>query len=243
VLTTALTKVLSLGWGGWTAPRAKDETGTMPPEIYEASGRYRKEYILVPGDSIEVSVWRVPEVSRSVTVRPDGYISLPTLSQIKASGKTFPELEQELTERFSVRLKDPSVTVIAVKLRENMVYVMGDVTSQRAVPLQQARTVMQAIAMAGGPIRSSSLEDVSLVRVGSDGVLRALPIDAGAESQVSPFLVMSTIQLEPDDVIFVPESARSEVLRFLDDFIGRPLQYINLIGNTAINYRILEDTF
>jgi polysaccharide export outer membrane protein len=225
-----------------TSPTTQEEL-PIPQKVYSAKGKFKKEYIIAPGDSIEISVWRVPEVSRVVIVRPDGYISLPTVSQVQASGKSFTELEEALTKRFSERLNEPNVTAIAVKVRENMVFVIGDVNVPRAIPLHEARTVMQAVTMAGGAKRSGQVDNVSIIRLGEDGIVRAIPLQASNDGQPSPYLAMSIAQLQPDDIIFVPETGRSEVLRFLDDFVGRPLQYVNIIGNTVLSYRIIDTNF
>ena len=124
-----------------------------------------------------------------------------------------------------------------------MVYVVGDVNIPRAIPLHQASTVMEAVTIAGGTKRSGGPDDISVIRLGDDGILRAIPILSSKEGQPSPYLSMTLAQLQPDDIIFVPETSRSEVLRFLDDFIGRPLQYVNIIGNTILSYRVLEENF
>jgi protein involved in polysaccharide export with SLBB domain len=124
-----------------------------------------------------------------------------------------------------------------------MVFVIGEVNIPRAIPLHQARTAMEAVTIAGGPKRSGLVEDVSIIRLGDDGVLRAIPIQTDLEGQPSPYMAMSIAQLQPDDIIFVPETGRSEVLRFLDDFVGRPLQYVNIIGNTVLSYRIIDQNF
>ncbi|MFQ3250235.1 MAG: polysaccharide export outer membrane protein [Glaciecola sp.] len=231
-----------MGAGCTTSPTTEDEIA-LPKEVYQAKGKFKKEYIIAPGDSIEISVWRVPEVSRVVIVRPDGFISLPTVRQVQASGKSFTELEDELTLRFSERLNDPNVTAIAVKVRENMVFVVGDVNMPRAIPLHEARTVMEAVTFAGGAKRSGQVDNVSIIRLGEDGIMRAIPIVTSDDGQPSPYLAMSVAQLQPDDIIFVPETGRSEVLRFLDDFVGRPLQYVNILGNTVLSYRIIDDNF
>jgi polysaccharide export outer membrane protein len=239
----AVTSICCLMFAGCTTiPTTEDEL-PLPQEIYSAKGKFKKEYIIAPGDNIEISVWRVPEVSRVVVVRPDGYISLPTVSQVQASGKSFTELEEILTKRFSERLNEPNVTAIAVKVRDNMVFVIGEVNIPRAIPLHQARTVMEAVTIAGGPKRSGLVANVSIIRLGDDGVLRAIPIQTDLEGQPSPYMAMSIAQLQPDDIIFVPETGRSEVLRFLDDFVGRPLQYVNIIGNTVLSYRIIDRNF
>lgn len=211
-------------------------------KIVEAKGRYVKEYLLMPGDRVEISVWQVPEVSRVVQVRPDGKISLPTVSGINAAGLTFEGLEAELTARLSDRLRDPLVTVIAVDIREVNVYVLGDVAVQRAVPLRQARTAIEAITAAGGLLRTAAKREISIIRLGDDGILRAIPVAIPEDrGQPVPLLVLSGTLLEPDDIVFVPEGKRSEAIRWLDDFVGRPLSYINAAASTVLSYRVIQE--
>ena len=206
---------------------------------FEARGKFRKQYVLVPGDTIEVSVWRVPEVSRTVVVRPDGKISLPTLSGVQAAGSTLEDLEQHLAELFSARLKDPQVTVIATTVRQRMVYVVGDVAHPTSVPLQQVATPMQAVAAAGGFLRSGARDDVSIIRLGEDGVLRAVPVAVAGDAQPDAYLALSSSVLQEDDIIFVPETKRSEAMRFIDDFIARPLSSISALTNVYLSYKVV----
>lgn len=220
----------------FTNPRPSRAEIPVDAEVIEASGKFRKEYVLVPGDQIEVSVWRVPEVSRVVVVRPDGNISLPMLHSVKAAGLTFPELEEKLTKLFAERLLDPDVTIIATQIRQSMVYVLGDVGLPKAVPLHQATTAVQAIALAGGLRRTGAIRDVSIVRLGEDGILRAVPVEVEEADQTAPYLALSLAVLQPDDIVFVPESGRSEVVRFMDEFVGRPLSYM-------VSFRVIEQGF
>jgi len=212
-------------------------------KIVEAKGRYVKQYLLMAGDRIEISVWQVPEVSRVVQVRPDGKISLPTVSGIKAAGLTFEELEEELTTRLSERLRDPIVTVIAVDIRSANVFVLGDVATQRAVPLRQATTALEAITAAGGMLRSAASREVSIIRLGEDGILRAIPVQVPERGQPVPHMSLTIAMLQPDDIVFVPERKRSEAIRFLDDFVGRPLSYINAAASTVLSYQVLQDYY
>ena len=213
------------------------------PDIVEIEGKFIKEYVLVPGDRIEVSVWQVPEVSRTVQIRPDGRISLPTVSGVQAAGKTFDELETTLTERLSERLNEPIVTVIGVDIRQNMVYVVGDVPRPGALPIRDAASASEAISLAGGFMRTGAARSVSIIRLHEDGVIRATPVEVIDDGEPTSYMALVGMALQPDDVIFVPESNRSEAIRWLDDFIGRPLGYINLIGNSVFNYRIIRDNF
>ena len=225
-ILTRLLLVTVLGLGGCVSSKSVEPEVVVKPEVIEILGRYKKEYVLVPGDKIEVSVWRVPEVSRTVVVRPDGYISLPTLSNVQAAGLSFAELTDDLTRLFSVRLREPKVTIIAAELREPMVYVLGDVNNQRAVPLRSATTAIEAIASVGGAKRSGGIAEVSIIRLGEDGILRAIIVNPAGDGQPDPYLALSTYTLQAGDVLFVPETSRSEVVRFIDDFIIKPLKEI-----------------
>ena len=218
-----------------------DEVLPVDPELIELKGKYRKEYVLVPGDTIEISVWQVPEVSRTVAVRPDGKISLPTVSGVEAAGRTFEELEKELHDRLSERLVDPIVTVIAVDIRPSSVYVLGDVTVQRAMPLREATTAIEAISGAGGFRTTSAKRFVSIIRMDDEGIIRAIPIEVSGEAQPSAMLNLALTPLQADDIVFVPESNRAEVLRFLDDLVGRPLGYVSQLGGLLVNYRFLQE--
>ena len=225
---------------GCTSTQSLKPNVDVAAETYEALGRYKKQYTLVPGDKIEVSVWRVPEVSRNVVVRPDGYISLPTLNDVQAAGLSFSELTEKLTALFSKRLKEPLVTVIALEVREPMIYVVGEVNRQMAVPLRHASTALEAIASAGGAKRSASVSNVSIIRLQEDGVLKALPVLPLEDGQPDPYMVLSVAVLKTDDVVFVPESHRNEVVRFLDDFVNRPLTSVNLLVDTYTNFKLIE---
>jgi protein involved in polysaccharide export with SLBB domain len=231
----------SLTQGACTNPRAQHPDLRAEPAVIQASGKFRKEYLLVPGDQIEVSVWRVPEISRTVVVRSDGAISLPLIDDVQAAGLTTRELKAKLTELLAHRLVNPDVSVIAVQSRPATVYVLGDVKNPTAVPLRGATTAIQAIGLAGGFVRSSAASDVSIIRLLSEGRLVAIPVDVKDKSQPGPYMALSLVLLQPDDIVFVPENGRSEVTRFLEDFIGKPLLYANFLADTYLNYRVVKD--
>ncbi len=207
-------------------PRTNVEQVAAKPELIQSSVRFQKEYLLFPGDQIEVAVWRVPEASRTVTIRSDGMISLPILQDVMAAGLSARELAEKLTRMFSGRLLNPEVAVIPMVVRQAQVYVMGDVKNPTSVPLRNAQSVVQAIGIAGGFLRSGAEHDVTIIRLGKDGYLKAIPVDVEARGQPGPFIALALQQLEPDDVIFVPEHGRSQLVRFLDDIVLRPTQLL-----------------
>lgn len=219
---------------------ARPDTVPVAPEVVETSQRFRKEYVLAPGDQIDVVVRRSPEVSRSVAVRPDGFISLPLLDDVQASGLTIAELDASLTEQFAQRLVEPEVTVIATNVREPKVYVIGEVTAPSAVPLREAPTALHAITLAGGMRVSAAKRDVAIIRLSADGYLRAITVPVEAIGQSGAYMALSVTLLQPDDVVFVPESGRSQFLRFTDDFILRPLATFNSLFSSFISFRLIQ---
>jgi polysaccharide export outer membrane protein len=219
------------------------QAAAKPPEenrTVEAVGRFRKEYVYSPGDQIEVFVRRVPEVSRTVVIRPDGFISLPLIGGLQAAGLTTSELEAKLVDLLGKRLVNPEVNVIAVQTRQPSVYVLGEVNNPSAVPLRNTVTAMQAIAYAGGFRRSAAERKVVVIRLGADGHLRAVPAIPDSKGQAGPYLALGALVVEADDIVFVPESGRSQFTRFLDDFVNHPLQGIDSIAATYINFKLVE---
>ena len=195
-----------------------------PAAIVQSASKFTKEYLLFAGDQVEVLVTRFPELSRTVTIRSDGMISLPMLQDVPAAGLSARELAADLSQRFAGRLVNPEVNVIPTQVRQATVIVLGDVKAPQAVPYRNAQTALQAIGMAGGFQRSGSEHDVTIIRLARDGHLEAIPVNVQASGQPGPYLAFAVTQLQPDDVIFVPEHGRAQVVRFIDELVLRPAQ-------------------
>ena len=225
---------------GCSSTRPKLAQVPVPPPTLASLKRYHKEYVLVPGDQIEVIVRRVPEASHTVTVRPDGFVTLPLINEIKAAGLTLPELKTTLVTAFSARLISPDVTVIAVQVPPPSVYVIGEVGNNVVLPLRNTPTAAAAIASAGGFRRSARQGDTSIIRLDDDGYLRVIPITNLAGGQPGPVVGLGTFFLKQDDIIFVPESGRSQIARFVDDFLNRPLQVLGGALGIYANVRFIE---
>lgn len=230
----------SLLFTSCVSPRARISQVPVEPQIVQSEARFRKEYLLAPGDQVEVTVLRVTEVSRTVVIRPDGFISLPAINDVEAAGLTVNELRTKLTELLSARLVNPEVAVIAAQVRQPMVYVQGEVNAPAAVSLRTAPTAMQAIASAGGFRRSAANRDVAIIRLNDDGYLRAIRINAAIHGQPGPYMGLESALLQPDDVIFVPESGRSQFIRLVDDFVNHPVQGINSLVGTYLNFKLIQ---
>jgi polysaccharide export outer membrane protein len=212
----------------------------VQPEVAEAGGRYRLEYVLAAGDNLDIVVLRHGEVSRSVIIRPDGYISLPLLDDVRAAGFTVRELDVRLTALLSDRLKAPEVTVVATTTREPQVFVYGEVISPRVVSLREANTVAQAVATAGGFDSSADTDSVILMRVHEDGRLVASKIELALSGQPAPYMQAHNIPLRADDMIFVPKTGIAQVNEWITNFVSQPLQGVNSAVSTYANLKIIE---
>jgi polysaccharide biosynthesis/export protein len=231
---------LAMAICGCNSTRIKTAPPPAPLEVTKTEARYRKEYVWVPGDQMEVVVRRSPEVSRTVVIRPDGFITLPVVDDIRAAGLTPIELKQSLMKAFSVRMLDPEVTVIATQVSPPVVYVMGDVVNSMPVPLRNASTATAAIAFAGGFKRSAKPQDTAIIRLNNDGHIEVIQIADDAGGQPGPIIGLRNQLLQADDIVFVPESNRSQVTRFLDDFINRPLTTIEGTVGLYYNFRLIQ---
>jgi polysaccharide biosynthesis/export protein len=223
-------------------------TGTMPPggqaslkvsvEQVDALRRYEYGYRLQPGDVLEVFVYRHQELSRKVVVRPDGLVSLPLLGDVKAAGQAPQDLARQLTGLLSQRLRDPEVTVLVENPPEPMVYVVGAVGIPRALPLRSARTLAQALAQSGDLSKNAAVDAVSVLRLNDEGVLEMHLAQVQGEprrlvSQPELYMVMNTMPLKPNDLVVVPESLRSQMLRGFTD--------VNTVISPFLNLWILRE--
>lgn len=108
------------------------------------------EYRIGKEDVIEVVVFREPELSRVVPVRPDGRISLPLAGEMEAAGKTAAELQRGIAKELASYVRDPAVSVLVREINASRVFVLGEVVRPGGFPLRGPMSVVQAIAVAGG---------------------------------------------------------------------------------------------
>jgi polysaccharide export outer membrane protein len=121
-------------------------------------------YVIGAQDVLDISVWKEPEVSRTVPVRPDGKISLPLLNDVQAAGLTPAQLAAQLTESLKKFVANPQVTVIVTIINSQRVYIMGEVLRAGAYPLLPGMTVLQALSSGGGFTPYANLKKIYLLR-------------------------------------------------------------------------------
>lgn len=121
-------------------------------------------YVIGGQDVLDVSVWKEPEISRVVPVRPDGKISLPLLNDVQAAGLTPAQLAAQITESLKKFVTNPQVTVIVTTINSQRVYILGEVTRPGAFPLLPNMTVLQALSSAGGFTQFAREKNIYVLR-------------------------------------------------------------------------------
>jgi polysaccharide export outer membrane protein len=124
------------------------------PAVAAAGGAtavdFGTDYLLGPGDIIDIAVWKDETLTKSVTVLPDGKLSFPLIGEVKAAGRTVAQLKQEITEKISPYAPDPTVSVEVRQVNSMLVYVIGRVNTPGRFALNTNVNVLQALTMAGG---------------------------------------------------------------------------------------------
>jgi polysaccharide export outer membrane protein len=153
------------------------------------------EYKLSLEDVVEVTVWKEPELSRTVPIRPDGKITLPLIGDLQAEGLRPADLEALVAKQYATLVRDPRVTVIVHDVNGAKVYVTGQVLHAGAFPLRSTMNVLQALAMAGGLAEFADRGDITVLR--TDG--RRLEVDYDDLVKGK-----SKVSLGPGDTVVVP---------------------------------------
>ncbi|WKZ13798.1 MAG: polysaccharide biosynthesis/export family protein [Gammaproteobacteria bacterium] len=162
----------------------------------------RDPYRVSPGDVLQISVWKEEDLQRELLVNPDGHFAFPLAGDMLAEGKTVEEIRQELTEKLSRFIPEVVVTVAAVQLNGNKVYVIGQVNRPGEFVMNRATDVMQAISIAGGPTTFAGLDDIVILRRGEQGSQVAIPFRYG-DVQKGQKLDQNII-LRAGDTVVVP---------------------------------------
>lgn len=172
-----------------SAPRANDYT-----------------YIIGPGDNLNVFVWRNPELSTSVAVRPDGKFSTSLVEDLQASGKTPTELAREIEQALGEYIRDPLVTVTVggfVGEYDEQVRVVGEAAQPQAIPYRKNMTVLDVMIAAGGLTEFAAGNRASIVRAagGNQEQYRVRLEDLIKDGDIS-----ANVPMQPGDIVIIPEA-------------------------------------
>jgi len=177
------------------APAAAQETesaGTKPANP--------AEYRIGISDELRITVWREPDLSLPVIVRPDGNITVPLVGDVRAATRTAMEITREITGALTKYIKEPIVTVIVERINSNTIYVIGEVHRQGDIELRQRTRFLQALAMAGGPTEFADKSRMVLLREeGGREVVREIDYRKLIRGEAPG----ENIYLQPGDTIIV----------------------------------------
>ncbi len=175
---------------------------TLPPRVASAPGVRDDTYIIGTEDVLSINVWKEPEMSRMVPVRPDGMISLPLLGEIKAAGLTPVQLKEQISVPLRKLMSEPEVTVIVTEVHSLSFNIVGQVMKPGYYPLTRRMTVLDAIAIAGGFRDFAKQKKVYVLRTMADGKQVRLPFNY--KEVIKGKNAAQNIEMQPRDTLVIP---------------------------------------
>lgn len=172
------------------------------PAVAADPAPVRDPYRVNPGDVLQITVWKEVDLQRELLVNPDGHFAFPLAGDMVAEGKTVEQIRVELTEKLTRFIPDVVVTVAALQLNGNKIYVLGQVNRPGEFIMTRTVDVMQAISMAGGPTAFAAVDDIRILRRGVQGSQIAIPFRYKAVQEGSK--LEQNILLRAGDTVVVP---------------------------------------
>ncbi|MEX0645314.1 MAG: XrtA/PEP-CTERM system exopolysaccharide export protein [Parvularculaceae bacterium] len=203
-IAAAFAALVLLGCGSTNVGSSK-ELATAPKTAQEVAAA-SPDYLIGPLDQLEIFVWRAPELSTKVTVRPDGRISTPLVDDMVASGKTPSQLAADLKIALEQYVKTPEVTVIVSDFSstfDQQVRVLGEAQKPIALPFQSGMTVLDVMVAVGGLTEFAAGNRAVLIRgTGEARKSYRLKLD----DLLRKGKITANVPMLPGDVILIPES-------------------------------------
>ena len=173
----------------------------VPLQAQETASQFGPDYLVGPGDVLEVSVWKEEALTKQVVVLPDGRISFPLIGEVQAAGRTLPDLKQEISKRMVKYAPKEEVNLEVKQVNSMLIYVIGRVNQPGRFALNTNVNVLQALSIAGGLNPFAKRNDIKIFR------------REGTATKVLPFKydqvtdgknLEQNITLQRGDVIVVP---------------------------------------
>lgn len=161
------------------------------------------EYFIGPEDVLNITVWRNVDLSRDVTVRPDGRISLPLIGDITAVGRTPTQLSDDISSKLKEYKENPQVSIVIKEVNSYAIFVLGEVAKPGKYPLRSKTTLLQGVTIAGGFNASAARNKIVVFRFAKDGAGQ-VKIKASYDDIVLRDGSNQNIELKPGDQIVVP---------------------------------------
>jgi polysaccharide export outer membrane protein len=186
---------------------ANNAVGTLPPASAIATDgpRPTSEYVIGPGDVLDISVWQNPELTRQMPVRPDGRIAMPLIGETVAVGKTPQALGAELQEKLRSYVTNALVTVIPVQfvgLLTRQIRVIGEAAQPRTIPFRSSMTTLDVMIEVGGLTRFADGNRAVIVR-NVDG--RQQSYRVRLDALIRDGDISQNVEMQPGDILIIPQ--------------------------------------
>jgi polysaccharide biosynthesis/export protein len=176
---------------------------------------YKQEYVIGDEDVLHISVWQNPDLDSEAIVRPDGMISVPLVGDIQVTGITISQLTRMMTEKLAEFVRDPQVSVSIRKIGGKRVIILGQVATQGVINVGGSMKIMDAIGLAGGFTRDAVPSSTIVIRGGFTGA-KAIKLNL---SKIFKGDLKDNIDVQSQDIIFVPRKFVSDLSYFLDQVL------------------------
>ena len=180
-------------------------------------------YFIQPGDQLDIKFFYNPELNETLTVRPDGKISLQLVDEVQAAGLKPLQLDDELTKKYAQELKKPAITVIVKSFGGQRIFVGGEVNNQGLITIAGNMTPLQAVLNAGGFKETANPESAIIIRKGPGN--KPVPIAMNLGDARQGKTGSADFLLQPDDIVYVPKSAIAKANKFVNQYIENLLLF------------------
>jgi polysaccharide biosynthesis/export protein len=189
---------------GTSVPNSPAHTErALQPHADKTSLIVTEDYIIGPEDVLEITVWRNSDLSKVVTVRPDGKVSLPLIGDVEAVGRSAGQLAELIATRLKEYKENPQVSIVVQQVNSYAIYVMGEITRPGKFPLKSKTTLLQAITLAGGFTPNAARNKLVVFRFGDKGQ-KDIKMKASYDDIILRDSSTQNFELKPGDTIVVP---------------------------------------
>ena len=182
--------------------QSKESAGKSAPQATSPSsaGPAVDSYVIGKSDVLSVTVWKQPDLSGNLLVRPDGMVSMPLLGDVQAAGSTPLQLADRIETKLKKYMQDPEVSVVVTQINSKVIYLLGEVGKKGPVQMTAGMTLLEAIASAGGLTDFANSKKMYILR-SEDGKHQKIRVRYKQALKGDP---ASNLLLQPGDTIVVP---------------------------------------
>lgn len=180
-------------------------------------------YVIHSGDQLVIKFFYNSDLNESVTVRPDGRISLQLVQEVQAASLTTTELAKVLKEKYTPFLQNPEISVLVHSFEAQKVYIDGEVERPGMIAMGGYMTMLQSIASAGGLKASARGGEVLVIR--RNGLKKPFVLKVDVDAAMNGTDITQDVELKPYDIVYVPKSAIGHINTFVDLYLRKNIPF------------------